>query len=387
MAEATTDDELERGATAEVGSGSGGRGGGIPLADEGPDELPALLAIAVGIAILVIGLIWPTISDDATHSSGGDEKVEAADEHEATDGSEATAGSDDESETTEGSESEAAPELPDVPTIQGVLDAELEGLAASAEGRVVTLTGVVPDQATADALVALAADQPNVDSVDNQLEIAPSAEAAVTATAAQVSIVLEGTVPDEATRDAIVAKAVEVYSEAQVDDQLVVDDSAGPPVAITLAGSMTDPVLYGQVEAAFAELDGVELADSSGFTLEESSDLEASLNGLEPIQFASGSAIVQPESEAILDEAAELLTANPDVALEIGGHTDSLGGDEANQTLSEARAQAVLDALVERGVTNDLSAVGFGERRLKVSPDGDDPAAQQENRRIEFRII
>ncbi len=383
MAQATTDDELERGATTESGSGAGGRGGGVPLADEGPDELPALLAIAVGIAVLFIGMIWPTLRHDAADRGHADDPAAVVEEDPET--------VDDEPETDEEPatvEEDAAVELPDVPTIQGLLDAELAGLAASADGRIVTLTGVVPDEATAEALVAQVAAQPNVDSVDDQLEIAaPATGAAVTATAAQVSIVLEGTVPDEATREAIVSRAVEVYSEAQVDDQLVVDDSVGPPVSITLTGSMTDPVLYGQVEAAFADLDGVELADSSGFALEESSDLEATLNGLEPIQFASGSAIVQPESESILDEAADLLIANPAVALEIGGHTDSLGGEEANQTLSEARAQAVLDALVERGVTNDLSAVGFGERRLKVSPDQDDPAAQQENRRIEFRIV
>lgn len=365
----------------DAGSG-GGRGGGIPLADEGADELPALLAIAVGIAILFIGMIWPTLRDDATHRGGSGEDAAVVQEDPET--------VEEEPETAEDPETveeDPALELPDVPAIQGLLDTELAGLNASADGRVVTLSGVVPDAATAEALVAQVEAQPNVDSVDNQLEIAPAAGAAVTATAAQVSIVLEGTVPDEATREAIVARAIEVYSEAQVDDQLVVDDSVGSPVSITLTGSMTDPVLYDQVQAAFADLDGVELSDSSSFALEESSDLEASLNGLEPIQFASGSAIVQPASESILDEAAELLTANPDVALEIGGHTDSLGGDEANQTLSEARAQAVLDALVQRGVTNDLSAVGFGERRLKVSPDEDDPAAQQENRRIEFRII
>lgn len=377
MAQATSDDELERGAA--VGAGSGNRGGGVALADEGPDELPALLAFAVSIAILTIGLIWPTISggsDDDDHRGA----VVAAEEPAEDDAA-------DEADEAEPAEEEAAPALPDIPTIQGLLDGEISGLSASADGNVVTLTGLVPDAAAAAAMVAMVEGQPNVDSVVDQLEIAPSADAAVTATAAQVSIVLEGTVPDEATREAIVARAVGVYSEAQVDDQLVVDDSVSPPVSITLTGSMTDPVLFGQVEAAFADLDGVELSDTSGFVLEESGELEASLNSLEPIQFASGSALVEPESQAILDEAAALLIENPAVALEIGGHTDSLGGDEANQTLSEARAQAVLDALVERGVANDLSAVGFGERRLKVSPDEDDPAAQQENRRIEFRIV
>ncbi len=255
MAQATTEDERERGAAVDAGSG-GGRGGGIPLADEGADELPALLAIAVGIAILFIGMIWPTLRDDATHRGGSGEDAAVVQEDPET--------VEEEPETAEEPETveeDPALELPDVPAIQGLLDTELAGLNASADGRVVTLSGVVPDAATAEALVAQVAAQPNVDSVDNQLEIAPAAGAAVTATAAQVSIVLEGTVPDEATREAIVARAIEVYSEAQVDDQLVVDDSVGSPVSITLTGSMTDPVLYDQVQAAFADLDGVELSE------------------------------------------------------------------------------------------------------------------------------
>jgi outer membrane protein OmpA-like peptidoglycan-associated protein len=54
--------------------------------------------------------------------------------------------------------------------------------------------------------------------------------------------------------------------------------------------------------------------------------------------------------------------------------------------LSQARADAVKAALEERGVTNELIAVGFGEQRLKISPD-DTAEAQQANRRIEFRIL
>jgi OOP family OmpA-OmpF porin len=145
-------------------------------------------------------------------------------------------------------------------------------------------------------------------------------------------------------------------------------------------------VLYDQVAGAFDDVEGANVS-AGDFELAQSSDLEAALNGLDPIEFDSGSPRIRAESESILDEAAALLNANPDVALEIGGHTDSIGGADANQALSEARAQAVFDALQDRDVTNDLRPRGFGETRLKVANDEDDPAAQQENRRIEFRII
>ncbi len=389
MAEATTDDELERGAAGAASPSGGNRGGGVALADEGPDELPALLAFAVGIAILTIGLIWPTIDGDDHRGGAATAAATAEADNEADEGDDEDGAAEDDADADADEPDEAAaPALPDIAAIQALLDGEADGLGADGDGNTVVLTGTVPDEATREALIARVEGQPNVDSVDaTGLVVAAGAEAAVDVTAAQVSIVLAGTVPDEATRDAIVARAVAVYAEEQVDDQLVVDPSAQPPATVTIGGSMTDPVLYNQVVEAFAGLDGVELGDTSGFALEESNDLEAALNSLEPIQFASGSAIVQGESAPILDEAAELLLDNPDVALEIGGHTDSIGGDEGNQTLSEARAQAVLAELQARGVENDLTAVGFGERRLKVSPDENDAAAQQENRRIEFRIV
>jgi outer membrane protein OmpA-like peptidoglycan-associated protein len=356
-------DELERKAAAPESRG-------VALADETPEELPALLAIAVGIAILVITLVWPSIRDrDTTHDAG---PAEVAVEAEA------------EPEPEPEVEEEVVAEGPDIPRFESEL--AIAGLALSADGNTVIAEGVIPDEATRTQIIDYLSAQPNVDAVTDNLvvEAPPAAAAAVDVTAAQVSIVLEGTVPDEATRNELVARAVAVYSEEQVEDRLTVDAGVQPPVTVTIGGSMTDEVLFNQVSGAFDGMDGVEIERS--ITLEESSDLEASLNSLEPIQFASGSALVEPASEQILDQAAEFLAANPDVAIEIGGHTDSIGREESNEGLSQARAESVREALQARGVTNDMTAVGFGERRLKISPDENDAEAQQTNRRIEFRI-
>lgn len=386
MAESNTD-ELDRSAAVDKPESRG-----VALADETPDELPALLAIAVGVAILAIAIVWPSISDRATVSTGGEAVVAAADgetDEPAEDAAPVEDETDDEPAETEDTTPET-PELPDVPTIRGGLEAAgFAGLTLSNDGRTVIAEGVVPDEASRQQVIDFIAAQPNVDQVTDQLVIeAPAtAESQVNVTAQQVSIVLEGTVPSEEVEQAIVDRALSIYSEDQVDNQLVVDPAVTPPSRISIGGSMTDPVLFAQVTGAFDGIDGVEVDEELAITLEESSDIEQSLNSLDPIQFASGSSAIQAESEVILDQAAEFLNANPGVQIEIGGHTDSIGGAEGNQTLSQSRADAVRDALVARGVTNEMQASGFGETRLKVSPDDNDPEAQAMNRRIEFRII
>ena len=74
---------------------------------------------------------------------------------------------------------------------------------------------------------------------------------------------------------------------------------------------------------------------------------------------------------------------------EVSGHTDAIGSDSYNQTLSENRANSVVDALVKRGVTTSLSATGYGESR-PVAPNElngkDNPAGRQLNRRVEIFV-
>lgn len=354
--------------------------GAVALADESPDELPALLAIAVGVAILAIAIVWPTI--DPLNQDDGSEASATEQIDEATEPAGAETSSEESSD-----EATSGIDLPAI--VAGLTGLGFGNLDLTAAGAAVTATGEVADDAARTQVLDFITGQPGVESVIDELTIAAPAVAAAQGEAmvdaAQASVVLTGTVPDQATADAIYDRAVAVYSEEQVDNQLVVDESRTVPTEVTIAGAMTDPVLFDQISAAFDDLEGVEVGTRS-IALEESSELESSLNTLEPIQFASGSAIIEPESATILDDAAAFLNDNPDAAVEIGGHTDSRGSEESNQALSQARADAVKDALEERGVTNQLNAVGFGERRLRVDPD-DTPEAQQENRRIEFRLL
>ena len=97
---------------------------------------------------------------------------------------------------------------------------------------------------------------------------------------------------------------------------------------------------------------------------------------------------IRDQSQVVIDEVAnkveEFLASNPKGWVRIEGHTDSIAGDQYNKWLSEKRAQAVLEALVSRGIPADkLKAVGLGKTRLLV-PHDDTPEKRAENRRIEF---
>ncbi|MDX2062592.1 MAG: OmpA family protein [Bacteroidia bacterium] len=107
---------------------------------------------------------------------------------------------------------------------------------------------------------------------------------------------------------------------------------------------------------------------------------------LRNIFFAYDSAELLPESGPELANAVHFLTQNPSVHIEIGGHTDNVGGDSYNQTLSQARAQAVRDYLVGRGIApGRLVAKGYGKTRPIATNDTETGRAQ--NRRTAFTIL
>jgi OmpA-OmpF porin, OOP family len=114
-------------------------------------------------------------------------------------------------------------------------------------------------------------------------------------------------------------------------------------------------------------------------------DLDA--NGkivLHGINFDTGKATIKPESKPLLDEIGKLLNGNPELKLSIEGHTDNVGGKDANQKLSESRAASVKDYLVKNAGINAarLSTKGFGDTK-PVADNGTD-AGKAQNRRVEL---
>jgi outer membrane protein OmpA-like peptidoglycan-associated protein len=104
---------------------------------------------------------------------------------------------------------------------------------------------------------------------------------------------------------------------------------------------------------------------------------------LEGIVFATGKSDITPESEANLEKAYNTLAQNPEIEVEIQGHTDNVGKKELNVKLSLARAESVKAWLVAKGISADrISAKGFGPDKPVSSNATKDGRAK--NRRIEF---
>ena len=96
--------------------------------------------------------------------------------------------------------------------------------------------------------------------------------------------------------------------------------------------------------------------------------------------------ILKENSFVELDKVVELLQKNPSLKVELSGHTDSKGDDKYNQSLSQKRAESVVNYLIQNGVSSPrLIAKGYGETQPVVSNDTDENRAL--NRRTELKII
>ncbi len=112
---------------------------------------------------------------------------------------------------------------------------------------------------------------------------------------------------------------------------------------------------------------------------------------LNNIFFNFDKATLRSVSNVELKNLILLLKSNPNMKVEIAGHTDSKGTDEYNQKLSEERAKAVVDYLTAHGIeAGRMKAKGYGKTQPAVSnttaSGKDDPAGRQLNRRVELRI-
>ena len=103
------------------------------------------------------------------------------------------------------------------------------------------------------------------------------------------------------------------------------------------------------------------------------------------VLFDTGSSTLKPATREKLAKISGIVLAHPGLTLQIEGHTDSVGGDQMNQQLSERRADSVRDFLISQGVAgSSVSAQGFGKTRPVAS--NDTAEGRQKNRRVELVV-
>lgn len=110
------------------------------------------------------------------------------------------------------------------------------------------------------------------------------------------------------------------------------------------------------------------------------------LNLPDAVTFDFNSAALKSQFYPALDQVAGTMADYNQTVVEISGHTDSVGSDAYNQTLSEQRAQSVTNYLVGKGLMRQrFEVVGMGERYPIASNDTD--AGRAQNRRVEIRVV
>ncbi|WP_165873539.1 TolC family outer membrane protein [Parasulfuritortus cantonensis] len=106
---------------------------------------------------------------------------------------------------------------------------------------------------------------------------------------------------------------------------------------------------------------------------------------LKGVHFDYNKTTLRPDSYPVLDQAAARMLENPEIQVEVAGHTDYNNTYTFNQHLSEARAKVVMDYLVSKGVAADrIYAVGYGE--TQPIADNTTEEGQARNRRVEMRV-
>jgi outer membrane protein OmpA-like peptidoglycan-associated protein len=128
-----------------------------------------------------------------------------------------------------------------------------------------------------------------------------------------------------------------------------------------------------------------QLSEQLNKVLETRDSARGLIVSMSDVLFDTGKYSLKPGAREKLAKVAGILIAYPGLNIEVGGYTDNVGGDDMNQKLSENRAGAVRDYLVEQGVTtNSVSAKGYGNT-LPVASN-DNSAGRQQNRRVELVV-
>lgn len=163
-------------------------------------------------------------------------------------------------------------------------------------------------------------------------------------------------------------------------------------IPIVTAASITFDLVFEtgekipEIESARAEATRRRTAEETSTISTEACETRFSvISTTQAIYFKTGSAELDVNSEPLLNSVADIANRCPAAKIEVTGHTDSVGGREANKQLSEGRARSVVSYLAQRGIpASRIESAGYGDTR-PIGPN-DTEANRAKNRRIEFRV-
>jgi outer membrane protein OmpA-like peptidoglycan-associated protein len=128
-----------------------------------------------------------------------------------------------------------------------------------------------------------------------------------------------------------------------------------------------------------------QLLDQFNLILQTRDTARGLIVNMSDVLFDTGQYTLKPGAREKLAKVAGIILSHPGLKIEVEGHTDSVGGDEYNQQLSENRANAVRDYLVGQGLSPAVvAAQGFGKTRPVA--DNSTAAGRQMNRRVEMVV-
>jgi outer membrane protein OmpA-like peptidoglycan-associated protein len=261
--------------------------------------------------------------------------------------------------TTDGAESAAArnPAAPARPL----------ALVLRSDGAHLTLQGDVPDGDPTARLVEQARMRFAVADVSDDLSRAPSTAPAEWPAAASA---------------ALSALLFLEHGEARVDGSRI--EIAGLAADASLR-ARTRQTLLRSTPDGYASAARIAVASTPGTTPTECQAGIDALLAAAGIEFDGGSAELRADSVPVLEELRDIVQRCPSLRVEIAGHTDDSGGARENLALSQRRAEAVMEYLVQHGVAlRRLTARGYGEDQPLVR--GTTPEARVRNRRIEIHM-
>jgi len=179
----------------------------------------------------------------------------------------------------------------------------------------------------------------------------------------------------EAERAAAQAQALAAQAQAEAAKERGLKDQAAADQARQAAA---------RAEQEKAEL-RTKLVQQLNLILETRDSARGLIVNISDVLFDTGQYTLKPTAREKLAKVSGIVLAHPGLRLDVEGHTDSVGSEEFNQQLSEKRAAAVRDFLVQQGISiNSVSARGFGKSMPVAS--NETAAGRQQNRRVEMIV-